>query len=246
MARIDLVLPVYNEERQLAESVHTLLEWCGRHPEHAWRIVIADNASTDRTLEMARGLEADTGGAARALHIPVKGRGIALRTAWLTSDADVRAYMDVDLATDIEAIPALIDPIAAGEVDVAFGTRLAPGSHTTRGLKREVISRTYVFLLRHLMGLDVSDAQCGFKAISRAAAVELVPLVRDNAWFFDSELLWVAQRNAYRLREVPVRWTDDPDSRVRIVRTAIEDLKGIVRLRRHAVPRALRPGGRER
>ncbi|MEZ4501973.1 MAG: glycosyltransferase family 2 protein [Dehalococcoidia bacterium] len=241
MARVDLVIPVYNEERQLAESAHTLLEWCGRHPEHQWRIVVADNASTDRTLEIARGIEAETDGAVRALHIPVKGRGIALRTAWLTSDADVRAYMDVDLATDIEAIPALVDPIAAGEVDLAFGTRLDRRSQTTRGLKRETISRIYVFLLRNLMGLKVSDAQCGFKAISRAAALELIPLVRDNAWFFDSELLWVAQRNGYRLREVPVRWTDDPDSRVRIVHTAIEDLKGIVRLRRHPVPRALRP-----
>jgi len=245
MARVDLIIPVYNEERQLEASVHTLLAWCAGHPEHEWRIVIADNASKDRTLEIARRLEAETGGAVRALHIPVKGRGIALRTAWLTSDADVRAYMDVDLATDIEAIPALVDPIAAGDIDVAFGTRLDPRSERTRGLKREVISRTYVFLLRRLMGLDVSDAQCGFKAISRDAALELVPLVRDNAWFFDSELLWVAQRNGYRLREVPVRWTDDPDTRVRIVHTAIEDLRGIVRLRRHAVPRALRAGGRE-
>ena len=145
-------------------------------------------------------------------------------------------YMDVDLSTDLEHIPALVDPIAAGEADLAYGSRLARGARTNRGFKREFISRTYVFILNTVARLRVTDAQCGFKAISRAAARALVPLVRDNAWFFDSELLLVAQENGYRLREVPVHWEEDTDTRVRIVGTAIEDLRGIWRLRRGGVP----------
>lgn len=237
MAVVDLVIPVYNEEHVLADSVSTVLEWCARHPEHEWRVVVANNASTDSTLTVARRLEEEHQGQVFAVDIPVKGRGIALRTAWLTSTADVMAYMDVDLSTDLDGVPALIDPIARGEADLTYGSRLAKQSQTRRGWKREFISRSYVFILRFLAGLKVSDAQCGFKGISRPAAQALVPLVRDNAWFFDSEMLLVAQENGYRLREVPVRWTDDPDSRVAIVKTATEDLKGIWRLRRYGVPR---------
>lgn len=246
MANVDVVIPVYNEERALPVSVPRVLQWFDAHPEHHWRIVIADNASVDRTPEVARALEAAHPGRVVALHIPVKGRGIALRTAWLTAEADVVAYMDVDLSTDLEHLPALVDPIAAGAVDVAYGTRLHPDAETDRSFKREFISRAYVLILRVLAGLRVTDAQCGFKAMSRAAARALVPLVRDNAWFFDSELLLVAQENGFRLREVPVRWEEDPDTRVRIVRTAIEDLRGIWRLKRGGVPRvataARRPG----
>ena len=240
MASVDLVIPVYNEQRVLARSVAAVLAWTDEHPEHNWRIVVADNASTDGTLAVARGLEAESGGRVVALHVPTKGRGIALRTAWLTSPADVCAYMDVDLSTDLAQLPALVDPIAEGSADLAFGSRLHPRSQTRRGFRRELISRAYILILRRATGLRASDAQCGFKAISREAARALVPLVRDTRWFFDSELLVVAQQNGYRLREVPVRWSDDPDSRVAILRTAIEDLRGIWRLRVGGVPRVAR------
>jgi len=240
VASVDLVIPVYNEEHTLARSVATVLAWTGRHLEHEWRIVIADNASTDGTLRVARELEERTPGRVVALHIPVKGRGIALRTAWLTSPADICTYMDVDLSTDLAALTELIAPIAEGRADLAYGSRLHPRSQTRRGARREFISRAYNFILQRGTGLRVSDAQCGFKAISREAVRALVPLVRDNQWFFDSELLVVAQGNGYRLAEVPVRWDDDPDSRVAIVRTAIEDLRGIWRLRVGGVPRVAR------
>ena len=240
MATVDLVLPVYNEEAILERSTETVLAWTGAHPEHEWRIVIADNASVDGTRAIAEELEARHPGRVTLLHIPVKGRGIALRIAFLTSHADVSAYMDVDLSTDIRHIPELVDPIAAGQADVAYGTRLHRESVTARGWRREAISRAYVQILRRLAGLRVTDAQCGFKAISRGAARELVPLVEDTQWFFDSELLLIAQENGYRLREVPVRWVEDRDSRVAIVRTAMEDLHGIWRLRRGGVPRVIR------
>ena len=236
MATVDLVIPCYNEEHVLAGSVERLLAWCDGHPEHQWRVVVANNASTDRTLEVARELEGRYPGQVAALAIPVKGRGIALRTAWLTSDADVMAYMDVDLSTDIDHIPDLVDPIARGDIDLSYGTRLHALSETNRSLKREITSRGYVFILR-LAGLKVTDAQCGFKAISREAARELLPLVVDTQWFWDSELLFVAQQNGYRLAEVPVRWVEDPDTRVKIIKTAREDLQGIWRLKRGGIPR---------
>lgn len=236
MATVDLVIPCYNEEHVLAGSVERVLAWCDGHPEHTWRVVVANNASTDRTLEVARGLEEQYPGRVAVQHIPVKGRGIALRITWLTSEADVMAYMDVDLSTDLDHLPELIDPIARGDVDLAYGTRLHPLSQTKRSLKRETTSRGYITILR-LAGLKVSDAQCGFKAISRDAARALLPLVQDTQWFWDTELLWVAQANGYRMAEVPVRWDEDPDTRVRIIKTATDDLKGIWRLKRHGLPR---------
>jgi len=240
VATVDIVIPVYNEEHVLAESVTRVLAFLSAHPEHQWRVVVANNASTDHTLEVARRLEAEHPGQVAALHIPVKGRGIALRVAWLTSPADVCAYMDVDLSTDLAHLPALIDPLANNEADLAYGTRLHRLSQTQRSFKREFISRSYVFLLRTLAGLKVTDAQCGFKAIRRDAAHALVPLVKDTRWFFDSELLLIAQENGYRLREVPVRWDEDTDTRVNIIATATEDLQGIWRLRVGGIPKAQR------
>ena len=237
MARVDLVIPVYNEQHVLAGSVAEVLAWTSRHPEHDWRIVIADNASTDSTLSVAQRLADESTGNVVVLHIPVKGRGIALRAAWLTSSADVCAYMDVDLSTDLDHLPDLVDPIARGDLDLSFGTRMHRNSKTQRGLRRELISRVYVRILRYSTSLRVSDAQCGFKAISFEAARSLLPLVRDTSWFFDSELLLVAQENNYRLGEVPVKWSDDPDSRVAIAGTALQNLRGIWRLRVDGVPK---------
>lgn len=237
MASVDLVIPVYNEAHVLRQSVETTLAAVAAWPRHEWRVLVADNASTDGTLEVAQELERMHPGRVAALHIPAKGRGLALRIAWLTSTADVMAYMDVDLSTDLDHLPALIDPIADGEADLSYGTRLHPDSATRRSFRRTFVSKAYVFILRRLAGLRVTDAQCGFKAVSREAARALLPLVQDTQWFFDSELLLIAQRNGYRLREVPVRWVEDADSRVRIVRTATEDLRGIWRLRRGGVPR---------
>lgn len=236
MAIVDLVIPCYNEEHVLAGSVERVLAWCDQHPEHQWRVVVANNASTDGTLDVARALEAKHPGRVGVQHVPVKGRGIALRITWLTSEADVMAYMDVDLSTDLDHIPELVDPIARGDVDLAYGTRLHPLSQTERSLKREITSRGYITILK-LSGLKVSDAQCGFKAISRDAARALLPLVQDTQWFWDTELLWVAQANGYRMAEVPVRWDEDSDTRVKIIKTASDDLKGIWRLKRGGLPR---------
>jgi glycosyltransferase involved in cell wall biosynthesis len=196
----------------------------------SFQITIADNASTDRTLEVARTL-AGALAEVELLRLERQGRGGALRAAWKRSDARVLAYMDIDLSTDLSALGELLVPLLEGRGDLAIGSRLAPGAQVTRGLKREAVSRSYNLLLRVLLQASFSDAQCGFKAGRREVVQALLTDVQDDAWFFDTELLYLAQRSKLSIHEVPVRWVDDPDSRVQIVATALEDLRGVMRLR---------------
>ena len=226
---VDIVVPVYNEENSLAASVTRLHDHLRRQFPFTWRITIADNASTDATWLIAVSLAA-TLADVRLVRLAAKGRGRALREAWTTSDADVVAYMDVDLSTDLSALLPLVAPLVSGHSDVAIGSRLAPGSRTVRGPKREVISRLYNRLIHLVFRNRFRDAQCGFKALRADVAHRLLPAVTDQAWFFDTELLLLAERNGLRIAEVPVDWVDDPDSRVHIVGTATEDLKGLGRM----------------
>ena len=227
--RVDVVVPVHNEQRALPWSIRRLHDHLSTALPYAWRIVIADNASTDETPRIAAALAADLPGV-EVLDLPEKGRGRALRAAWSRSDADVLVYMDVDLSTDLRALLPLVAPLVSGHSDVAIGTRLADGARVVRGPKRELISRSYNRLLHLSLGARFSDAQCGFKAVRADVARRLLPGVVDDGWFFDTELLVLAQREGLRIHEVPVDWVDDPDSRVDVVRTALDDLRGIARL----------------
>ncbi|MGZ4596312.1 MAG: glycosyltransferase [Actinomycetes bacterium] len=226
---LDVVVPVYNEQVDLERCVRRLHEHLTAHFPYAFRITVADNASTDGTLAIARRLSLELPDV-RAVHLAEKGRGRALRAVWSSSDAAVLAYMDVDLSTDLNAMLPLVAPLITGHSDLAFGTRLAHGSRVVRGTKRELISRGYNLLLRGTLATRFSDAQCGFKAIRADVAAQLLPLVEDTGWFFDTELLVLAERVGLRMHEVPVDWVDDPDSRVDVVATAAADLRGIVRV----------------
>lgn len=226
---VEFVIPVYNEEVDLAASVLRLDHALATSFPYEYRITIADNASTDDTWAIAQGLTRDVA-TVQAIHLDQKGRGRALKQVWLASQADVVAYMDVDLSTDLKAVLPLIAPLVTGHSDIAIGTRLAKASQVVRGPKREFISRTYNLILRGTLQVGFSDAQCGFKAIRTDVAQDLLPLVEDNNWFFDTEMLVLAQRAGLRIHEVPVDWTDDPGSTVNIVATATEDLRGIWRL----------------
>ncbi len=240
---VEIVVPVHNEAGVVGSSVRRLHEHLTDSCDFSFAITIADNASTDGTLELARGLSRELPGVG-VLHLERKGRGLALRAAWGASEAKVVAYTDVDLSTDLAALGDLVRPLVDGHGDLAIGSRLAEGADVTRGVKREVISRTYNILLRVLLDVGFSDAQCGFKAGRREVIQALLPLVENDAWFFDTELLYVAQRNKFSIREVPVRWVDDGDSRVAIVATVREDLRGIARLRRQARLSTRRAAGR--
>ncbi len=226
---LDIVVPVYNEEIVLESSVRRLVHYLANEVDRPWRVTIADNASTDGTAEIARRLEQELYGV-RALILPRKGRGYALKEAWGSSPAHVLAYVDVDLSTDLAAIPPLIAPLISGHSDIAIGTRLDHASRVTRAPKREFISRSYNMLLRGALSVSFSDAQCGFKAIRRDVAQRLLPLIEDDGWFFDSELLIIAERSGLRIHEIPVDWIDDPDSRVDVKSTAIDDLRGMARV----------------
>ena len=226
---LDVVVPCYNEQDTLEQSIRALHDYLTDAFDVCWRITIADNASTDETPAIADDLAARLPHVL-ALHLPQKGRGRALKAAWGGSPAGVLVYLDEDLSTELAALPPLVAPLLSGHSDLAIGTRLGRSARVVRGGKREFISRSYNLLLRRTMGVGFSDAQCGFKAIRADVARRLLPLVEDDGWFFDTELLILAERSGLRIHEVPVDWVDDPDSSVDIVATATADLRGMVRV----------------
>jgi hypothetical protein len=228
-AQVEIVVPVYNEAHQLAERIETLRAYLNESLPFSALVTVVDNGSTDGTSLVAQRLASNLDGV-RAMILTRKGRGHALRCAWEASTAEVVAYMDVDLSTSLSALMPLVASVLSGHGDVAVGTRLGRGARVVRGPKRELISRAYSLLVRTSLRSKVSDFQCGFKALRRERALELLPLVEDDSWFFDTELVVTAERLGLRVTEIPVEWVDDPDSRVRIVSTAAEDLKGVWRL----------------
>lgn len=235
---LDIVVPVYNEQAALDGCVRRLRGYLSAEVPYTARITIADNASSDRTLEVARALSVEFPDV-RVLHLDEKGRGRALRAAWGRSDARVLVYMDVDLSTGLDALLPLVAPLLSGHSDVAIGSRLARSSRVVRGPKREFISRSYNLILKSALHARFSDAQCGFKAVRADVAHALLPIVEDGGWFFDTELLVLAERAGLRIHEVPVDWVDDLDSRVDIVATALTDLCGVARVGRALVTGAL-------
>ncbi len=228
---LDVVIPVYNEERALEGSVRRVRAFLDEQVPFTARVTIADNASVDATWAIAEHLAATVPGIT-AVHLDQKGRGRALKQVWLASDAEVVAYMDVDLSTDLSALLPLVTPLVSGHSQVAIGTRLSSDSHVRRGAKRELISRSYNLMLRTGLQAHFSDVQCGFKAMRADAARELLPYVEDTGWFFDTEVLVLAEKAGLRIHEVPVDWTDDPDTRVNIYETAKADVEGMIRVAR--------------
>lgn len=226
---VEIVVPVYNEAHVVAGSIERLAAHLRANMPFSWRITVVDNGSTDSTMQVATAV-ADRLEGVRVLHLDRKGRGWALRTAWSASESPVLAYMDVDLSTGLDALLPLVAPLVSGHSDVAIGSRLSVGASVTRGPKREFISRTYNLMLHTVFATRFHDAQCGFKAVRADVAAALLPRIDDNEWFFDTELLLVAEHDGLRIHEVPVDWVDDPDSRVRVVETARRDLAGMARL----------------
>lgn len=240
-ASVDVVVPVYNEEAALSGSIERLTEFLAGHLHSSWRVTIADNASTDGTGAVSRELST-TYPNVHYYYLPQKGRGRALRAAWLESDADIVSYMDVDLSTDLSHFPQLVEALESG-YDVAVGSRLSRDSQVTRAFKREFISRSYNVLIKSLFFTPFPDAQCGFKALTRQAAQAIIPGIENNNWFFDTELLIIAAKRGYRIKSVPVKWDDDPTSTVNITSTAMEDIRGLLRLRFGGIPDVRGPGG---
>ncbi len=228
---VRLVIPCLNEVAQLEWSVNTCRAYLAKNFPYRWEVFVADNGSKDGTAELAERLSKqfpDVG----YFTIPERGRGRALRKAWSECDADIVAYTDVDLSTELVALEKLCRAIHEQGFDIATGSRLLPESDIKRGPKREFISRCYNLLIKAVLFTHFSDAQCGFKAVSRRVVRDVVPMIEDQAWFFDTELLVLGEKQGYRIADVPVKWVDDDDSRVKIVSTAWEDIKGVARVRK--------------
>ena len=244
---LDVVIPVLNEARALADSVNALAAFLSNNlNDYEWAVVVADNGSTDATPSICQSLS-EQDSRVRHVRLEQRGRGRALKRAWAESNADIVAYMDVDLSTDLSALPQTIAAVDGEGYDIAIGSRLKRGAQVIgRSFKRELISRSYSLIFRAMFLAGFQDAQCGFKALSRRAADDVAPLVVDNGWFFDTEMLLIAEKNGYRIKEIPVKWTDDPDSRVKIFSTAWEDIKGLLRLRFGGLRQASRKIARNR
>lgn len=233
---IDLVIPVYNEEKDIENSVRKLLNWIKKQNIHTYKIVIVNNNSTDNTLKIVKKLELEFSYAVKIINIPQKGRGIALRSAWMISNADICAFMDADLSTDLRFIPEIIEPIVKNEVDICCGSRWHNDSDVKRDFIRGILSWFYNFILRTSLGVKISDAQCGFKSINTSIAKKILPFVEDNNWFFDSELLSIAQKNNIRIKEIPIIWIDNVQTTVTVSKTIMEFLKGIKRMKKNGIP----------
>ncbi len=232
MTKVDVVVPVYNEERALPESIPVLRAFlAGDAFPYEWRIVIADNASVDGTPDVSRRLEHQFPGEVVYVRIEQKGRGRALKQTWGESPMDIVSYMDVDLSTGIEAFPLLVSAIAEDGYDLAVGSRLLPSSKVERSLKRRVLTRGYSVIIKAMVWTRFSDAQCGFKAVRADLARRLMPHIEDNNWFFDTEMLVLAEKAGYRIKDVPVAWVEDVDTRVNVPKTVAEDLRGLARMR---------------
>jgi len=236
---LDIVLPVLNEEKVLESSVETLISFCNENIRaYDWLITVADNGSTDRTLRIAQALS-EKYSKVRYIRLQERGRGRALKKAWSQSGSKILAYMDVDLSTDLRALPDCLKAVNESKIQIAVGSRLIAGSNVIgRSFNREFISRSYSLLFRMMFMVSFRDAQCGFKVVSRKVVEEVVPLVKNDNWFFDTELLMLAEKNGYPIAEIPITWVDDPSSKVNIMRTAFEDIKGLLRLRFRDVARS--------
>lgn len=231
MPELNITIPVYNEKNRLAKCIPELHKFLTNYKFNSYEIVIANNGSTDETQIIAESL-ANKYPNIKVLWIPQKGRGGAIKKAWSASDAAILSYMDVDLSSDLTAFPLLINAIVKDGYDIAIGSRMLPGSVVIRSRKREIIARCYLFLVKAVLHTKLSDTQCGFKAIKLETAQRFLPLIENEGWFFDTELLILAECSGYRIFELPIKWKEDRDSRVCILKTAIEDIKGIIRLRR--------------
>jgi len=229
-ATVDVVIPVLNEAHVLEKSVEAVRRFLIENLPYQWRVVIVENGSIDGTKEVAERLSAIYPNVG-FLHLREKGRGRALRYAWTQSRADIVCYTDVDLSTGLAALPRLVSAIVDEGYDIAIGSRLMKDSHTVRSMQREVISRAYNLFLKAVLFTSFTDAQCGFKAVSREVVDCIIPQIKDQSWFFDTELLVLAEHHGYRIKDIPVIWIEDDDSRVKILRTALEDIKGVFRLR---------------
>ena len=228
---VEITVPVYNEEKELEDNIYKLFSFCKKNLDsYDWHITIADNASSDNTPIIAAGIEKKNSKISH-LRLEQKGRGRAVKRAWAASEKDLCVYMDLDLSTDLVHLPKILWALTNG-YDLAIGSRLAKGARVEgRTFIRELTSRVLnFFFIQFFFHTHFTDAQCGFKAVTKKVVENLIPKVKDNEWFFDGELLIIAEKSGYKIYEEPVHWVDNPGSTVRLISTIWGDLMSIKRL----------------
>lgn len=225
--KIDFCLPVYNEEKIMKGSVVRLLEFCqSQNWNFNWQIALLINGSRDQSLEIARQLAERHPDRIVCFDYPEAGRGRALKKYYLASQADILTYMDIDLAVSLDNIQPLIDPIICGQADMVIGSRLLPESRIKRSFIRELSSQSYNYLSRIILGHKFSDMQCGFKAVKTESFKKLSPFITDTQWFFDTEMIAFGHLFDYRIKEIPVDWSenrwDERKSKVKMFRDSFK------------------------
>lgn len=228
---VEITIPVYNEQVELEEHIEKLHDYCEKNlTDYDWHITIADNASTDNT-PIIGAILAKKYPRISLFRLEQKGRGRAVKRVWSERQADFSSYMDLDLSTDLKHLPKLFEALQNGS-DIAIGSRLAKGAKVEgRTLLREIISRTLnFFFIQIFFHTHFSDAQCGFKAVTKEVVDGLIPYIFDNDWFFDGELLIVGEKSGYKIYEEPVHWVDNPGSTVRLYATITGDIEVMIRL----------------
>lgn len=228
---VEITVPVYNEEKELGKNITILYNFCNKELiNYNWHITIADNASNDNTPIIGATLSQKFSNLS-LFRLEQKGRGRAVKRVWSQSGADYCVYMDLDLSTDLIHLPKLLEALNKG-YDIAIGSRLARGAKVEgRTFLRELTSRTLNFIfIKVLFQTRFTDAQCGFKAVTRKVVENLIPHIKDNEWFFDGELLIVGGKSGYKIYEEPVHWVDNPGSTVRLISTIWNDLSAMFRL----------------
>lgn len=228
MKNIEIILPVYNEEKILKKNVLKVKQFFDKYCKN-FLIVIVDNGSTDHTYEIAESLQNEYSNIA-AFRLKEKGRGRALRFRILNSPFPFIGYMDIDLSSNLSCLLRMYEELSRG-YDIVIGSRLLPGAEVQRSLIRRFLSTGYSFLVQCILNLPYKDYQCGFKLFRRERILDLLTLIKNNNWFFDTELIYYAHNNKLRIKEIPVLWKERKRGKVRLIPTIVEDVLGIVRLK---------------
>ncbi len=228
-----IVIPTYNEERIIKQNIDQLFDFCENNlQKYKWRIIVADNGSTDRTIKIVKEQKQKYSNL-EYFHLSQLGKGLAIKKAWQDYIADVNIFMDADLATELKFTPTLIKGIAEEKYDLIIGSRYHKQSKCKRPLMRSVCSKSYNFILKMLFNIKLTDTHCGFKALSKPAVQKIIPKIKNNGLFFDTELLILARHYNLNIKEIPVNWTEEKGrkTKVKILRTALDYLKEIVKLK---------------
>jgi len=234
--KLNITLPCYNEERILKSNILRVFNFLKENvASDDWQIIIANNQSTDKTGQIGEELEKKFE-SIKHLEIFQKGKGVAIRESWQRFPADIYIFMDTDLATDLEALPRLIRAVKEEKFNVAIGSRFHPQSKVKRKLVRKIISFSYNLLRKILIGSKITDAPCGFKAVDKKIIQNILPQVKDEQWFFDSELVILAEKGGYKIKEIPIKWEDirekEDKSKVNTISLSLDYFKKLIKLKK--------------